>query len=111
VQRLKLSGRTLRFLTKVNGLRLARTCLAFRRAAVEHGRLFPGRVDRFVGLDPDRVRLLAGQFEQRAEHAGVRALALLQALKMALKMCAISPRKARAICGGCVEANSSITGR
>ena len=59
-------------------LRIARPRLSLGRAAAEHRRLGPGLVERLLGGRRDRLRLLARELEQRAEHARVGALALLQ---------------------------------
>ncbi len=61
-----------------NRLRLVGPGLALGRAAVEDGRLFPRRVDRLVDCQMDRLRFLAGQLQQRGEHGGIHAAALLQ---------------------------------
>ena len=72
--------------------------LALGRAAVEHRRLGPALVERLLGCRRDRLRLLAGELQQRAQHARVSALALAAArAKIALRMCAISPRNARGL--------------
>ena len=88
--------------------------LALRRAAVEDRRLGPALVDRLRRRRPATAcGLLAGELEQRAEHAGVAAVARCRsALKSALQDVRRSRRgSARASRGGCVEANSSTTGR
>ena len=50
---------------EVDGLRLVGLGLAFGRAAVEHDRLLPDRIDGFLGGDFNRRGFLAGQFQQR----------------------------------------------
>ena len=55
----------------VDRLRLAGPRLALGRAAVEDRRLGPALVERPSSGTLHRLRLLAGQLEQRAEHAGI----------------------------------------
>ena len=62
----------------VDRLRLAGLRLALGRAAVEHRRLGPAFVQRLFGGRLDRLRLFSGELDQRAQHAGVGALALAQ---------------------------------
>ena len=96
----------------VHRLQFTGARLALRGTAVEGGGLGPAVVDRLVGHDLDGMRLLAGQLDQRAQHAGIGGAALLQRAEDGdCRMCTISARKARASRGGCVEANSSTTGR
>ena len=68
----------------VNGLRLVGFGLTFDRAAVEHDRLLPDRVDGFFSDYFDRLGFFTSQFQQRAQHAGIRAFALLQGRKNGL---------------------------
>ena len=61
-----------------HGLRLAGGRLAAGAAAVEHGRFFPGGVERFVSRHRDGFDLLAGELQHGGHERGVGAVARAQ---------------------------------